>query len=150
MKYQKQVIYYIYVDISKALVLETYDQLLSNDKDKDYSEILSIECIITNPFLSAFYALIVTIANKPEIIIKSKNLLKSIITVLSQICEIENIAIYYKKKRLISVFCKILKELKNSKEALESLVYLSKLFMYLFAKIGKKRRNFKLKIFSNI
>ena len=29
---------------------------------------------------------------------------------------LDNIAIYYKKKRLIKVFSKILKELKNSKE----------------------------------
>lgn len=66
--------------------------------------------------------------------------MRSIITVLSQICEIENIAIYYKKKRLISVFCKILKELKNSQESQDSLLQLSRLLMYVFAKIGFKRR----------
>ena len=81
-----------------------------------------------------------TISNKPEIIIKSKNLLKSIITVMAQICEIDNIAIYYKKKRLLSVFSKILKELKNAPEAHDSLMFLSRLFMYLLAKVGMKRR----------
>jgi hypothetical protein len=126
----------------KILQLETYEQLLQNDKKEksNYNEILSKDSFITNPFLSAFYALVVTISNKPEIIIKSKNLLKSIITVLSQICEIDNIAIYYKKKRLLSVFSKILKELKNAPEAHDSLILLSKLFMYLLAKVGMKRR----------
>ncbi len=90
--------------------------------------------------MSAFYALIVTISNKTEIIIKSKHLLKSIIGVLTQICEIDNIAIYYKKKRMISVFSKILKELMNSPEAQESLLQLCKIFLNLFAKIGIKRR----------
>ena len=131
-------------EIIKLLQLETYEQLLNSDKKEkqNYEEIISKESIITNPFLSAFYALIVTIANKPEIIIKSKNLLKSIITVLTQICEIDNIAIYYKKKRLISVFIKILKELKASSESNiqpDSLINITKLLMYLFAKIGLKR-----------
>lgn len=128
-------------EILKLLELETYDQLVSAEKKekKNYEEILSNDSILTNQFLSAFYALIVTIANKPEIIIKSKNLLKSVITVMSQICEIDNIAIYYKKKRLISVFCKILKELKNAKEAHDSLITIAKLLMNLFSKIGMKR-----------
>lgn len=136
------------LEIIKLLQLETYDQLLLNDKkekDKSSSETLSPDCIITNPFLSAFYALIVTIGNKPEIIIKSKNLLKSIITVMSQICTIDNVAIYLKKKRLISVFCKILKELKGSSESQDSLPQISKLFMHLFAKIGFKRRKILIK-----
>jgi len=60
----------------------------SKDKTQNYNDILSQDSIITNQFLSTFYALIITIANKPTIIIKSKNLLKSIINVLSQICEI--------------------------------------------------------------
>jgi len=52
----------------------------------------------------------------------------------------DNIAIYYKKKRLIKVFIKILKELKKAKEGQDSLIVLSNTFMFLFAKIGKKRR----------
>ncbi len=59
---------------------------------------------------------------------------------------LDNIAIYYKKKRLIKIFIKILKELKASKEGQESFIVLSKTFMYLFAKIGKKRRNIKAKL----
>jgi hypothetical protein len=122
------------------LQLETYEQILKNDKkDKTNKEILTPDCFISNPFLAAFYALILTISNKPEIILKSRNLLRSILTVLSQICEIDNIAIYYKKKRLISVFMKIIKELKNSKDSQESLLQASKLVMHILAKVGKKR-----------
>jgi hypothetical protein len=129
-------------ELVKILQLETFDQLMTNDKKEKVEkneEMLTKDAIITNGFLSAFYALIVTIANKPEIITKSKNLLRSIITVLTQICGIDNVAIYYKKKRLISVFGKILKELKRNKDSQESLIHASKLFMSLFAKVGLKR-----------
>ena len=73
--------------------LETYDQILKNDDEKEKEkskmvEILKDNSIITNQFLSTFYALILTISNKPAIIAKSKNLLKSIANVFCQICEI--------------------------------------------------------------
>ena len=61
------------------------------EKDKEKSkmvEILKDDSIITNQFLSTFYALIITISNKPAIITKSKNLLRSIANVFSQICDI--------------------------------------------------------------
>jgi len=76
------------------LELETFDKLTQNDeKEKDKAkmvEILKEDSIITNQFLSTFYALIVTISNKPAIIAKSKNLLRSTASVFSQICEIGN------------------------------------------------------------
>ncbi len=72
--------------------LETFEKLTQNDeKEKDKAkmvEILKEDSIITNQFLSTFYALIVTISNKPAIIAKSKNLLRSTASVFSQICEI--------------------------------------------------------------
>lgn len=108
-------------------------------KEVKDSEIISNDCFISNPFLSAFYALIVTIANKPEIIIKSRNLLKNVITILTQICEIDNIAIYFKKKRLICVFMKILKELSKTGEAEDSLLQITKLLIRLFSKFGFRR-----------
>jgi hypothetical protein len=129
----------INLEIIELLQLETYEQLLNSEKKEKTKEILTSDGFISNPFLAAFYALILTISNKPEIILKSRNLLRSILTVLSQICEIDNIAIYYKKKRLISVFMKIIKELKNSKENHDSLLQVTKLVMHIFAKIGKKR-----------
>jgi hypothetical protein len=98
-----------------------------------------MDTFISNQFLSAFYALIVTIANKPEIILKSKNLLKNLMTIFVQICDIDNVGIYYKKKRLISVFVKILKELMKSPESEDSLLIICKLLNWLFAKIGNKR-----------
>ncbi len=74
--------------------LETFEKLTQNDeKEKDKAkmvEILKEDSIITNQFLSTFYALIVTISNKPAIIAKSKNLLRSTASVFSQICEIGN------------------------------------------------------------
>ena len=130
--------------------METYEQLLVNDKkekEKKLEEIISKDSFITNPFLSSFYALLVTISNKPEIIIKSKNLLKAIITVMSQICHIDNIAIYIKKKRLISVFSKILKELKNSQESNDTIIPITKLLMHLFAKIGQRRRKYDFNLY---
>jgi len=60
----------------------------SKDKNNNYNDILTNDCIITNQFLSTFYALVITVASKPTIIIKSKNLVNSIINVLSQICDI--------------------------------------------------------------
>ena len=103
------------------------------------SEILTSETFISNPFLSAFYALIVTIANKPEIVLRSKNLVKNLVTIFAQICSIDNVAIYYKKKRLISVFMKILKELSKNAENEDSLLTIFKLLNWLFAKLGNKR-----------
>ena len=100
------------------------------------SEILTSETFISNPFLSAFYALIVTIANKPEIVLRSKNLVKNLVTIFAQICSIDNVAIYYKKKRLISVFMKILKELSKNAENEDSLLTIFKLLNWLFAKLG--------------
>lgn len=134
----------IYIDILKQIEVETYEEIKVNEKkekfERDSSEIISKDCFITNPFMSALYALIVTIANKPEIIVKSRSLLKNVLTILTQICDIDNIAIYYKKKRLISVFIKILKELFKSPEAEESLLHITKLLSWLFSKIGLKRR----------
>jgi hypothetical protein len=129
----------INLEIIQLLQLETYEQLLKNDKKDKNKEILSQNGFISNPFLASLYSLILTIANKPEIILKSKSLLRNILNIISQITDIDNIAIYYKKKRLISVFYKILKELKNSKEHEDSLVQILKLVMYIFSKIGKKR-----------
>lgn len=83
-------------EIIGILELETYDKLTQNeDKDKEKEkakmvEILRDDSIISNQFLSTFYALIVTISNKPAIIAKSKNLLRSTASVFSQICEIGN------------------------------------------------------------
>jgi hypothetical protein len=133
-------------EITKILQLETYESILKNAKKekKNYEEILSPESFLTNQFLSAFFALVATISNKPEIILKSKNLLRSVLTVMTQICGIDNVAVYYKKKRLISNFSKILKELKlsykqDSNSSQDSFVAVSKLLMILFAKIGNKR-----------
>jgi hypothetical protein len=128
-------------EITKLLQLETYEQILANvNKDKkNYEEFLETDSILTNSFISAFYALIVTISNKPDIVIKSKNLVRSVLTIMTQICEIDNVAIYYKKKRIISNFIKILKELKNNVETVDSLISTTKLLMNIFAKMGNKR-----------
>lgn len=126
---------------SKESQIERLETEVEDPKDIKSDDFVSEKSIISNQFLSAFYALIVTISNKPEIIIKSKNLLKSVVVVLSQIADIDNIAIYYKKKRLINVFGKILNELAKSdqSEVIESLMVISKLYLYIFAKIGKKK-----------
>ena len=132
----KNIIYSI-ISIEKNLIVDQETE----DDETNKENILSEKGVITNQFLSAFYALIVTISNKVEIIVKSKSLLKTISIVLSQICEIDSIALYYKKKRLISVFSKILKEMMNnySEDMKESLYNVSSSFLYVFAKIGRKR-----------
>jgi len=130
------------LEIIKLLEVSTYEEIKSEKKEKKDnldSEIISKDCFISNPFLSAFYALSVTIANKPEIIIKSKNLLKNVLTILAQICDIDNISIYYKKKRLVTVFIKILKELSKTSETEDSLLQITKLLMWLFSKLGYRR-----------
>lgn len=132
----KNTIYSI-ISIERNLIVEQETE----EDDTNKENILSEKGVITNQFLSAFYALIVTISNKVEIIVKSKSLLKTISIVLSQICEIDSIALYYKKKRLISIFSKILKEMVNnySEDMKESLFNVSSSFLYVFAKIGRKR-----------
>lgn len=111
------------------------------EKDINYQESVASDSVLTEQFLSTFNGLIMTIANKPSIIVKSKNLLRSTVCVLSQICEIDNVAIFYKKKRLLKVFTKILKDLKKIPEAFESLIIHAKLFLHIFAKVGKRRSN---------
>ena len=101
-------------------------------------ETLSKDSILTNHFLAAIYSLIVTISNKPEIIIKSKNLLRILTQISAQIAEIDNVAIFFKKRRLISVYNTIIKELKKSPEP-SNLIQITKLSMYIFSKIGKRR-----------
>lgn len=146
-----------------------YNNYEFNNQNKEISSsnIMSEHSFISNQFLYAFYALITTLSNKLNVLVKSKNLLKSIITVISQLCEIDNTVIFYKKKRLISVFDKIIKDLsnhinlnyvdynnttKNSKENTKDLSNykdtlnifneISVLFVNIFAKIGKKRSKF--------
>lgn len=137
-------------EIKKLFEIENTAEIKDEDDNKEENNkeiIISENSFISNQFLSAFYALIVTISNKPEIIIKSKNLLKSVANVMCQICLIENIAIYYKKKRLLSVFAKIVKELNgiNTNEIKESLQVISSNFLYLFSKIGIRRsKSFKI------
>lgn len=131
-------------EVKKLFDIENTADIKEDDEDKEENNkelIISENSFISNQFLSAFYALIVTISNKPEIIVKSKNLLKSVANVMCQICLIENIAIYFKKKRLLSVFAKIVKELNsiNTNEIKESLQVISSNFLYLFSKIGIKR-----------
>ena len=135
-----------YYEVSEKNILsiiecDSLEQINEQKETLNKEETLSKDSIITNPFLSAIYSLIVTISNKPEIIQKSKNLLKILSIISAQIIEIDNIAIYYKKRRLISVYNTILKELKKSNdESIESsLLVISKILMNLFSKIGLKR-----------
>ena len=136
-----------YYEVSEKNILsiiecDSIEQINEHKETLNKEETLSKDSIITNPFLSAIYSLIVTISNKPEIIQKSKNLLKILSIISAQIVEIDNIAIYYKKRRLITVYNTILKELKktNIDDNVESsLLIISKILMNLFSKIGFKR-----------
>lgn len=98
--------------------------------------------ILTSQFLNTFYALAITISNKPDIILKSRYLVRTCISVFSQIADIENVVIYIKKKRLISIFFKIIKELNKNKDSTDHKEQFNKnlkIFLCLFAKIGKNR-----------
>jgi hypothetical protein len=131
--------------ITNLLQLETYDQLreaTSNGKEEKIKdeEYLAKDSLITNSFLTSFYSLIIAMSNKQEIVVKSKNLLRSVLTVMTQICEIDKIAIYFKKKRIISIFIKILKILRSiQKDNEEYFIQVAKIAMCFFAKIGMKR-----------
>ena len=131
--------------ITNLLQLETYDQIMeatSYDKEEKIKEeeYLKKDSLITNSFLSSFYYLITAMSNKQEIVVKSKNLLRSVLTVMTQICEIDKIAIYFKKKRIISIFIKILKILRSiQKDNEEYFIQVAKIAMSFFAKIGMKR-----------
>ena len=87
-------------EIQKLIECDTYDHL-TEKKEEELSkeETLSKDSILTNPFLSALYSLIVTISNKTEIILKSKHLLKILTTLSAQIVEIDNVGLYFKKRR---------------------------------------------------
>jgi hypothetical protein len=129
-------------EIIKLLQLETYDQLMLSEKEEKSKneEILSKDSIITNIFLSSFYSLIATIANKSEVIFKSKNLLRAVVTVLTQICLIDKIAIYFKKKRILSLIAKIIKILHPpNKDSDHISIEIAKVSICLFSKIGMKR-----------
>ena len=129
-------------EIQKLIECDTYEHL-TEKKEEELSkeETLSKDSILTNPFLSALYSLIVTISNKTEIILKSKHLLKILTTLSAQIVEIDNVGLYFKKRRLISVFNTIIKELKKSTDenVHSSLIQITKLTMFIFSKIGIRR-----------
>lgn len=129
-------------EINALIQCDTYEHLTEKKEDElSKEETLSKDSILTNPFLSSLYSLIVTVSNKTDIILKSKHLLKVLTTLSAQIVEIDNVALYFKKRRLISVYNTIIKELKKSTdESVQgSLIQIVKLSMYIFAKIGIRR-----------
>ena len=129
-------------EIIKLLQLETYDQLMLSEKEEisKNEEILTKDSIITNSFLTSFYSLIATIANKSEVILKSKILIRSVLTVLTQICQIDKIAIYFKKKRILSIITKIIKILYQPNKDSDNLsIEIAKISISFFSKIGMKR-----------
>ena len=134
------------IDISNEYILslvecDTVEQLNEKKEELNKEETLTENSILSNVFLASIYSLIVTITNKPELILKNKNLLRHITMISVQIVEIDNVAIYYKKRRLISNYNTIIKEMrKSTDESMRPyLLLISKLIMLLFSKIGYKR-----------
>ena len=128
--------------IKKSRDTEKEKEKNEEDDNEEKEKVQIDDTILTNQFLNAFYALIVTISNKPEVIIKSKNLVRSCISVFAQLSNIKNVVIFIKKKRLISVFHKIIKELyknKDSNEDKEQFQVNLEIFLNIYAKIGKNR-----------
>ena len=134
------------IEISNEYILsliecDTVEQLNEKKEELNKEETLSEDSILSNVFLASMYSLIVTITNKPELILKSKNLLRYVTMLSSQIVEIDNVAIYYKKRRLISCYSTIIKEMRKSQDdSMKSYLILNtKLIMLLFSKIAYKR-----------
>ena len=134
------------VEISNEYILslvecDTVEQLNEKKEELNKEENLSEDSILSNVFLASMYSLIVTITNKPELILKSKNLLRYVTMLSSQIVEIDNVAIYYKKRRLISSYSTIIKEMRKSQDdsMRPYLILTTKLIMLLFSKIAYKR-----------
>ena len=134
------------VEISNEYILslvecDTVEQLNEKKEELNKEENLSEDSILSNVFLASIYSLIVTITNKPELILKSKNLLRYVTMISSQIVEIDNVAIYFKKRRLISSYSTIIKEMRKSQDDLMRpyLILTTKLIMLLFSKIAYKR-----------
>lgn len=129
-------------EINALIQCDTYEHL-TEKKENELSkeENLSKDSILTNAFLSSIYSLIITLSNKTEIILKSKHLLKALTTISAQIVEIDNVGLYFKKRRLIKVYSTIIKELKKSADenVQGNLVQIVKLSMYIFSKIGIRR-----------
>lgn len=133
--------------ISEAEAESKEEKTSQHNKDKEKTMIddyLNKETVLTYQFLSALYVLIVSISNKPEILYKSKVLLSIISKLLYQICQIDNIVLYYKKKRLTSVFIKILNELYLKKdECLEVIKEVSIYYFYIYGYLLNKKPEYK-------
>ena len=131
-------------EITNFIECESSDKIKENENKQEEligENYLSSNSIITYQFLNMIYSLIATISNKPDIIIKSKNLVKIILIISSQIIEIDFISYYFKRKRLISAFLNILKIVmkSNPEKNQESFIIVIKILMKIFSKLGMKR-----------
>ena len=123
----------------KSLLLEKLQEEQEEVQKDIYTNALEKNEFLTPEFLSALNALILTVSNKPEAVVKSKTLLKSILRIVSQVAEIDNIAVFYKKKRHLKLFTKIIKDLNKMPEAKATLDGVLPLICFIFAKIGIRR-----------
>lgn len=131
-------------EINTFIECESLDKIKENENKQDEligENYLSNNSIITYQFLNMIYSITATISNKPDIIIKSRNLVKIILIISSQIVEIDFIANYFKHKRLISALVNILKVLlkSSSEKTKESLIVVTRIEMKIFSKIGMRR-----------